>query len=122
MKISNIFKEVINEDFKSQTRRYIAQGIEPEIVGSYIEKFKHIRDKKYKDMFDKTLDISVPPEKRNDIDAYTDFHDLETLVDYVGGRRPINTTISQGNSNEQIEVSGEAIYKDANCKLRTILR
>ena len=117
MKISNIFKEVINEDFKSQTRRYIAQGIEPEIVGSYIEKFKHIRDKKYKDMFDKTLDISVPPEKRNDIDAYTDFHDLETLVDYVGGRRPINTTISQGNSNEQIEVSGEAIYKDANFEL-----
>ena len=116
MKIGNIYKEVISEDFKSQKRRYIAQGIDPEIVTSYIDKFKHIKDKKFKDMFD-DLDIAVPSERRNDIDAYTDFHDLEVLVDYVGGRRPITTSMSKENKNEQIEVSGEAIYKDENFEL-----
>jgi hypothetical protein len=116
MKIGNIYKEVISEDFKSQAKRYITQGIDPEIVKSYIDKFKYIRDKKFKEMSDE-LDIPVPKERRNDIDAYTDFHDLEVLVDYVGGRRPVSSSMSQGNSNEKIEVSGEAIYKDENFEL-----
>ena len=113
MKLENIFKEILNEDFKTQTAKFIKQGFEPDIVKSYIDKFKHIRDKKYKEIFDDQLHIDVPSAKRNDIDAYADFHDLERLVDYVGGRR-------QGVSNfgkskgEEIEVSGEPVYKDEN--------
>jgi len=89
MKLHQIFQDVLAEDFKSQTRRYISQGVDPDIVNQYVSKFKDIRDKKYREMFDKDLDISVPPEKRNNIDAYTDFHELEQLVDFVGGRRPL---------------------------------
>jgi hypothetical protein len=44
MKLSTIFKELLNEDFKTQTQKFISQGYEPEIVRSYIEKFKYIRD------------------------------------------------------------------------------
>ena len=101
MKISNIFKEVINEDFKSQTANFIKQGFDANIVKTYVDKFKYIRDNKFKEMFDEKLDISVPPQNRNDIDAYKDFHDLERLVDYVGGRRQGVSTLGK---KEDIEL------------------
>ena len=110
MKIGHIFTELLNEDFKSQTLRYIKQGIEPDIVKSYIDKFKHIRDKKYKEMFDSNLNISVPPDKRNNIDVYNDFHELEQLVDYVSGQRQGISKIG----GEEIEVDGKPVYKDEN--------
>jgi len=113
MKISHIFQGLLNEDFKSQSIKFIKQGIEPEVVKSYIEKFKHIRDKKFKEMFDTDLNISVAPDKRNNIDSYTDFHDLEQLVDYVGGRRQGVSTFGSGG-NEQIEVDAKPVYKDEN--------
>jgi hypothetical protein len=97
----------IFEDFKSQTKNFISQGYSPEIVNSYIEKFKHIKDKKYKDIFSDELNISVPTNKRVDIDAYKDFSELEQLVDFVSSRRPIKTAMSSDNN---IEVTGEAIY------------
>ena len=46
MNITNIYQELLNEDFKSQTKKFIGQGFDSEIVKSYIEKFKFIRDKK----------------------------------------------------------------------------
>lgn len=116
MKLLPIYNQLLNEDFKSQTRNYLNQGIEPEIVKSYIDKFKHIKDKKYKEMFDPQLEISVEPKNRNNIDAFKDFHELEQLVDYVAGQRPVSSNISQTSKNngEEIEVSGEAVYKDEN--------
>jgi len=112
MKISHIFQEILNEDFKSQSAKFIKQGIDPEVVKNYVDKFKHIRDKKFKEMFDTDLDISVAPDKRNNIDSYTDFHDLEQLVDYVGGRRQGVSTF--GSGNEQIEIDAKPVYKDEN--------
>lgn len=114
MKLTQIFEQVISEDFKSQAKRYIGQGIEPDIVNSYIEKFKHIRDKKFKEMFSPDVDIEVTPEQRNNIDAYKDFHDLEVLVDYVAGRRQGISNFSPNNkpTEEEIEVTGKPIYKD----------
>lgn len=107
MKLSHIFKDLLNEDFKSQTQKFISQGYEPEIVRSYIEKFKHIRDGKYREALNPDLNINVPVEKRFDIDAYPTFNSLETLVDYVSGQRPVKTTMSKKND---IEVTGEAVY------------
>ena len=107
MKLSHIFKDLLNEDFKSQTQKFISQNYEPEIVRNYIEKFKHIRDGKYREALSPDLNIGVPVEKRFDIDAYQTFHALETLVDYVSGQRPVKTTISKQND---IEVTGEAVY------------
>lgn len=107
MKLSHIFKDLLNEDFKSQTQKFISQNYEPEIVKSYIEKFKFIRDGKYREALNPDLNIGVPVEKRFDIDAYPTFNSLETLVDYVSGQRPVKTTISKQND---IEVTGEAVY------------
>lgn len=107
MKLSHIFKDLLNEDFRSQTQKFISQGYEPEIVRSYIEKFKYIRDGKYREALNPDLNINVPVEKRFDIDAYPTFHTLETLVDYVSGQRPVKTTMSKQND---IEVTGEAVY------------
>lgn len=107
MKLSHIFKDLLNEDFKSQTQKFISQGYEPEIVRSYIEKFKYIRDGKYREALNPDLNINVPVEKRFDIDAYPTFNSLETLVDYVSGQRPVKTTMSKKND---IEVTGEAVY------------
>ncbi len=106
--IINVLREgFIFEDFKSQTKNFISQGYSPEVVNDYIEKFKHIKDKKYKDIFSDELNISVPTNRRIDIDAYKDFSELEQLVDFVSSRRPIKTAMSSDNN---IEVTGEAIY------------
>lgn len=113
--IKQVLREgtLLTEDFKTQKQRYIQQGIDPEIVNDYILKFKHIKDKKFKEMFDTALEISVPPEKRNDIDAYKDFHELEQLVDYVSGLKQGVSSISS-TSKEDIEVDGKPVYKDEN--------
>lgn len=109
MKLFNVYKEILTEDFKSQTLNFIKQGIDADLVKSYIDKFKYIRDNKFKEMFDEKLDIPVPPQKRNDIDAYKDFHDLERLVDYVGGRRQ---GVSKLGKKEDIEVDAKPVYED----------
>lgn len=115
MKLSNIYNELLNEDFKSQTKKFISQGFDPDIVKSYIDKFKYIRDKKFKEMFDTEVNINVPIDKRNDVDSYKDFHDLEVLVDYVGGKRPVSSAISKPSND--IDVSGEAVYRDKNIEV-----
>jgi hypothetical protein len=115
MKLTNIYEELLNEDFKSQTKKFIAQGFDAEIVKSYIDKFKHIRDKKYRELFDVELKVDVPSEKRNDIDSYKNFHDLEIVVDYVGGKRPVSSAISK--TTNDIDVSGDAVYRDKNVEV-----
>ena len=107
MKLSHIFKDLLNEDFKTQTQKFVSQGYDLEIVRTYIEKFKYIRDGKYREALNPDLNINVPVEKRFDIDAYPTFNSLETLVDYVSGQRPVKTTMSKQND---IEVTGEAVY------------
>jgi hypothetical protein len=107
MKLSYIFSDLLNEDFKSQTQKFISQNYEPEIVKSYIERFKHIRDNKYREALNPDLNIDVPVEKRFDIDAYKTFQALEIFVDYVSGQRPVKTTMSKQND---VEFTGEAIY------------
>ena len=115
MKLTNIYQELLNEDFKSQTKKFISQGFDPEIVKSYIDKFKYIRDKKYKELFDVDVKVDVPSNKRNDIDSYKNFHDLEIVVDYVGGKRPVSSAISKPTND--IDVSGEAVYRDKNVEV-----
>jgi hypothetical protein len=51
MKLSHIFKDLLNEDFKTQTQKFVSQGYDLEIVRNYIEKFKYIRDGKYREAY-----------------------------------------------------------------------
>lgn len=108
MKLYRIYKEILAEDFKTQAAKYLKQGIDREIVKTYLEKFKFIKDNKFNEMFD-DINIQVPKEKRQDIDSYKDFHDLEVLVDYVSGRRK---GVSNLTKQESIEVEGKPIFED----------
>lgn len=110
MKLSRLYGEILLENFKSQKQRFIQQGIEPQIVKDYFEKFKHIKDKKYKELKDEIKGVSVSADRRHDIDAYKDFHDLERVVDYVGGQRSVATAMN----GEDIEVDGKPVYEDDN--------
>jgi hypothetical protein len=111
MKINHIFSELLNEDFKSQTQNFIKQGYSADIVKDYIERFKYIRDKNFKELYSDKIDIPVAKEQRNNIDSYKQFNHLETIVDYVGGQRQGVTKLEK---NEQIEVDAKPIYEDDN--------
>jgi hypothetical protein len=109
MKINHIFSELLNEDFKSQIQNFIRQGYSADIVKDYIERFKYIKDKNFKELYSDKIDIPIPKEKRNNIDAYKQFYDLETIVDYVSGQRQGVTNLGK---TEQIEVDAKPIYED----------
>jgi hypothetical protein len=99
--------EIINEDFKSQRQKFIGQGVQPDIVDRYIQFFKEIRDKKYKELFAAIPNVKVPPAQRNNIDAYSDFHELEAVVDYVKGQRDV-----QGVKFTDVKFDGKPIYNE----------
>jgi hypothetical protein len=110
MKIGRILNSVLVENYKTQTANFIKQGFEAEIVKQYVEKFKMIKDKGFKELFSDRVDINVPKKKRGDIDAYKNFHDLEVIVDYVSGQRAVGKSVSA----EELEVDGKPVYEDDN--------
>lgn len=113
MKIINVFNELLAENYKTQTVNFIKQGIDADIVKQYIEKFKIIKDKGYKELFSDKVDVNVPSNRRGDIDAYKKFSDLEVVVDYVSGQRAVGTAIS----SEDIQVDGKPVYEDENFEI-----
>ncbi len=78
---------------------YLNQGIPSDTIDSYIEKFNIIRKRKDKELFADIPNVKIPSNKRHDISAYTDFHDLELVVDYVKGQKQITPTKDVGDSN-----------------------
>lgn len=116
MKIGKIFERVLIENYKTQTVNFIKQGFDADIVKQYIEKFKVIKDKGFKELFSDNVDIDVPKNRRGDIDAYKNFHDLEVIVDYVGGLRAIGKG-GGTQSTEELEVDGKPIYEDDNFEI-----
>ncbi len=104
----NISHHILSENVKAQREKFIKQGYESNIVDGYLQKFNYIKDKKFSEIFDDNLKISIPKEKRLDISAYKDFHDLEVLVDYVSGRRKVVSGLSQND----IDVDAKPIYED----------
>jgi len=76
----------INEDFKSQRPKFIAQGYEENIVDDYLKKFRKIKDKNYKQLTDNIEGIDIFGNDRKNVDKYKKFHDLEVVVDYVMGQ------------------------------------
>jgi hypothetical protein len=100
-------KEFLDEDFKSQEQNYINQGNEPQIVKSYIERFRKIKDKNYRQLNDQIDGLENVRDRKN-IDSYKSFKELETIVDYVGGQIDLAGT-SLGND---IEIDAKPIYED----------
>jgi hypothetical protein len=102
-------KYYLTEDFKTQKLKYIQQGYSEDIVNDYLNNFREIKDKKYKQVFDPINGVEV--KNRIDVDSYKDFKTLEIVVDYVKGQVNVsNATISKND----IKTSGKPIYEDDN--------
>jgi len=100
-------KGFINEDFKSQEQNYINQGNDPQIVKTYIERFRKIRDKNYRQLNDQIGGLENVRDRKN-IDSYKTFKELETIVDYVGGQIDLAGT----SLGKDIEIDAKPIYED----------
>ena len=102
-------EQLFNEDFKTQREKFIQQGIEPNIVDSYLNNFRTIKDKKYKQINDPIHGLENIKDRTN-IDNYRTFHELEILVDYVKGQVDV-----VGKTNyKNIKIDAKPIYEDNN--------
>jgi hypothetical protein len=100
-------KQFLDEDFKSQEQNYINQGNDPQIVKSYIERFRKIRDKNYRQLNDQIDGLENVKDRKN-IDSYKTFKELETIVDYVRGQVDLEGT----SLGSDIEIDGTPIYEN----------
>jgi F0F1-type ATP synthase delta subunit len=105
----------LNEDFKTMKVKYLSQGIDSNIVDNYINTFKSIKD--LKELNDDIQNFPIPRgNDRKNIDNYKDFHTLETIVDYVKGKRDIKTASfdnKQNSSNdESLTFPGNVVIKN----------
>ena len=104
----------LNEDFKSQKKKFIEQGNDEYIVDKYLNDFREIKDKKFKELENVDLE-GLNVEKglpRYDIDKYKTFKEVELVVDYISGQRKV------GSKNFQdIQVDGKPIYNDENVEI-----
>ena len=103
---------LLTEDFNTQKAKYTAQGINPAIVDKYLADFRIIKDKKYKQINDPIHGLENI-RNRVDIDAYSDFRQLETLVDYVKGQTDVAGKLNYKN----LKFGGTPIYEDQNIQI-----
>jgi hypothetical protein len=107
--LRKLINGVIKEDFKTQKKKFIEQGNDEGIVDKYLNDFREIKDKKYKELENADLDgLNIEKGiKRYDIDQYKTFKELELVVDYMAGQRNF------GSANFQdIKVDGKPIFKN----------
>ena len=100
-------EQLFNEDFKTQREKFIQQGIEPDAVDYYLNTFKTIKDKKYKQINDPIPNLEHIKDKTN-IDAFKIWKELEDFVDYVKSQ----VDVSGKTSYKNIKVDAKPIYED----------
>jgi hypothetical protein len=74
--------------FDQVKQKYIKEGIEKNLVNEYVNRFNEYRKQNLKEF--KSPDFPVPSieiNRRTDISAYKDFHQLEQVVDYIRTQR-----------------------------------
>jgi hypothetical protein len=110
--IESEIKNFLNEDFKSMKAQYLKQGIDSKIIDNYIDTFKTIKD--FRELNDDIIDFKIDKDKRKIIDNYKDFHQLETIVDYVKGKRNIKNASfeEEDEEDETLEFPGNIVLKD----------
>lgn len=100
-------EQLFNEDFKTQREKFIQQGIEPDAVDYYLNTFKTIKDKKYKQINDPIPNLEHIKDRTN-IDAFKIWKELEDFVDYVKSQADVSGKTSYKN----IKVDAKPIYED----------
>ena len=100
-------ERILNEDFKTQREKFIQQGIQPPAVDYYLNNFKTIKDKKYKQINDPIKGLEHIKDRTN-IDAFKIWKELEDFVDYVKSQ----VDVSGKTSYKNIKVDAEPIHTD----------
>ena len=100
-------EQLLNEDFKTQRDKFIQQGIEPDAVDYYLNTFKNIKDKKYKQINDPIPNLEHIKDRTN-IDAFKIWKELEDFVDYVKSQ----VDVSGKTSYKNIKVDAKPIHED----------
>lgn len=100
-------EQLFNEDFKTQREKFIQQGIEPDAVDYYLNTFKTIKDKKYKQINDPIPNLEHIKDRTN-IDAFKIWKELEDFVDYVKSQADVSGKTSYKN----IKVDAKPIHED----------
>ena len=111
---------LINEDFKSMKNQYLQQGIESSIIDNYINTFKSIKDLRELNDDIQGFPITKGNDRKN-IDNYKDFHTLETIVDYVKGKRNIKTASFDNKpdtSDETLSFPGNVVVKNNDVEVK----
>jgi hypothetical protein len=103
---------LLNEDYRTSVERFVRENPAAgrEIVQRYVDEFKKIVGKKYKQIADPLAGVSVPPQNRTNIDAYPNFHELESVVDYVKGQVDVSGEMKLDSPD--VEVAAPPVYED----------
>lgn len=98
---------ILNEDYKTALEKFAKENPQTprEAIQKYIDEFRAIVTKKYKQINDAIPGLSVPLNKRNNIDAYATFRDLEVVVDHV---------------KSQVDFHGKVNFKDVNVDAKPV--
>lgn len=100
---------LLKEDYKTAAQKFERENPQtpPEAIKKYLSDFKKIATKKFKQLFDPIEGVSVPKEKRHDIDSYKTFKELEAVVDHVRGQTPVS-----GHFGEDMDVDAKPIFEN----------
>lgn len=101
---------LLSEDFKTAKVEYLKQGYEENIINSYINKFKKLKNSYASFLKTKTdvLNLDIPAEMRVDIDQYKDFTTLEKVVDYAAGQ----IKLDKEKVNDVKVTNSHTVYED----------
>ena len=101
---------LLTEDFKTQLNKFVKDGNDKDIVKSYFNYFRKLKDKYPAKLENANINIDVPKEKRKDIDSYKTFNDIEKIVDYLRGQIDIE--------EPTVEVTNDSVvYEDNKIKI-----
>lgn len=103
---------LLNEDYRTSVERFVRDNPDTgrETVQRYVDEFRKIVGKKYRQIADPLKGVSVPAKARTNIDAYPTFHELETVVDYVKGQVDVSGEMKLDAPD--VEVAAPPIYED----------
>ena len=110
---------ILTEDFKRMKAKYLSQGIEADIIDKYISDFKLIKN--LKEFNDDIQGFPIPKgNDRKNIDNYSDFNTLETIVDYVRGKRDIkgSTFDKDDGKGENLLFPGNVVLKNNELEIK----
>jgi len=106
-------ESIMLEGFAEKRQQFIQKDrIAANIVDSYIDEFKLIKDRRYRQINDNIPDLTVPIANRKDIDAYPNFKQLEIFVDYIKGQVAI-----KNKKFTDIKTTAEPIFKNNNVEI-----